>query len=98
MPPVFYILHSENKDVAALTGLIFHLFQGCVLWFLCHPVLAFISLMFNDYQRDKVSNMRGQNSLWSSSWGLLFLSEAPEFFQMKLSNKISNWGACNLEV
>ncbi|ELK25807.1 Integral membrane protein GPR180 [Myotis davidii] len=28
--------------------------KGCVLWFLCHPVLACISFMFNDYQRDKV--------------------------------------------
>ncbi|XP_012878470.1 PREDICTED: integral membrane protein GPR180 isoform X2 [Dipodomys ordii] len=28
--------------------------KGCTLWFLCHPALAFISVMFNDYQRDKV--------------------------------------------
>ncbi|XP_045444691.1 integral membrane protein GPR180 isoform X2 [Pipistrellus kuhlii] len=28
--------------------------KGCVLWFLCHPVLACISFMFNDYQRDKI--------------------------------------------
>ncbi|XP_017509153.3 integral membrane protein GPR180 isoform X2 [Manis javanica] len=28
--------------------------QGCILWFLCHPVLACISIIFNDYQRDKV--------------------------------------------
>ncbi|XP_075419649.1 integral membrane protein GPR180 isoform X1 [Tenrec ecaudatus] len=28
--------------------------KGCVLWFLCHPGLACISLLFSDYQRDKV--------------------------------------------
>ncbi|XP_048197136.1 integral membrane protein GPR180 isoform X2 [Perognathus longimembris pacificus] len=28
--------------------------KGCTLWFLCHPALAFISVIFNDYQRDKV--------------------------------------------
>uniref|UniRef100_A0A8C5P314 G protein-coupled receptor 180 n=2 Tax=Jaculus jaculus TaxID=51337 RepID=A0A8C5P314_JACJA len=28
--------------------------KGCILWFLCHPVLACISIVFNDYQRDKV--------------------------------------------
>ncbi|XP_060047741.1 integral membrane protein GPR180 isoform X2 [Erinaceus europaeus] len=28
--------------------------QGCILWFLCHPVLAFLSVIFSDYQRDKV--------------------------------------------
>nr|XP_017509154.2 integral membrane protein GPR180 isoform X3 [Manis javanica] len=28
--------------------------KGCILWFLCHPVLACISIIFNDYQRDKV--------------------------------------------
>ncbi|XP_011890887.1 PREDICTED: integral membrane protein GPR180 isoform X2 [Cercocebus atys] len=28
--------------------------KGCILWFLCHPVLACISVIFSDYQRDKV--------------------------------------------
>ncbi|XP_074048004.1 integral membrane protein GPR180 isoform X2 [Macrotis lagotis] len=27
--------------------------KGCVLWFLCHPGLATISVIFSDYQRDK---------------------------------------------
>uniref|UniRef100_A0A3B4B4Z5 Uncharacterized protein n=1 Tax=Periophthalmus magnuspinnatus TaxID=409849 RepID=A0A3B4B4Z5_9GOBI len=28
--------------------------KGCFLWFLCHPVLVFISAIFNDHQREKV--------------------------------------------
>ncbi|XP_007942204.1 integral membrane protein GPR180 [Orycteropus afer afer] len=28
--------------------------KGCILWFLCHPGLACISVFFSDYQRDKV--------------------------------------------
>uniref|UniRef100_A0A3Q2FS17 G protein-coupled receptor 180 n=1 Tax=Cyprinodon variegatus TaxID=28743 RepID=A0A3Q2FS17_CYPVA len=28
--------------------------QGCFLWFLCHPVLVLISVIFNDHQREKV--------------------------------------------
>ncbi|XP_055465697.1 integral membrane protein GPR180 isoform X2 [Psammomys obesus] len=28
--------------------------KGCILWFLCQPVLACIAVVFNDYQRDKV--------------------------------------------
>ncbi|XP_077200005.1 integral membrane protein GPR180 [Paroedura picta] len=28
--------------------------KGCVLWFLCHPGLVSISLMFRDYQREKI--------------------------------------------
>lgn len=28
--------------------------KGCILWFLCHPGLACISIIFDDYQRDKV--------------------------------------------
>ncbi|XP_059129196.1 integral membrane protein GPR180 isoform X1 [Peromyscus eremicus] len=28
--------------------------KGCILWFLCQPVLACIAVIFNDYQRDKV--------------------------------------------
>ncbi|XP_054830994.1 integral membrane protein GPR180 isoform X2 [Eublepharis macularius] len=28
--------------------------KGCVLWFLCHPCLVSISLMFRDYQREKI--------------------------------------------
>ncbi|XP_013371726.1 PREDICTED: integral membrane protein GPR180 isoform X2 [Chinchilla lanigera] len=28
--------------------------KGCILWFLCHPSLACISVIFSDYQRDKV--------------------------------------------
>ncbi|XP_040847178.1 integral membrane protein GPR180 [Ochotona curzoniae] len=28
--------------------------KGCILWFLCHPSFACISVIFNDYQRDKV--------------------------------------------
>ncbi|XP_028255352.1 integral membrane protein GPR180 [Parambassis ranga] len=28
--------------------------KGCFLWFLCHPVLVLISVIFNDHQREKV--------------------------------------------
>ncbi|XP_060625475.2 integral membrane protein GPR180 [Anolis sagrei] len=28
--------------------------KGCILWFLCHPGLVAISLMFRDYQREKI--------------------------------------------
>uniref|UniRef100_A0A8D0DRY4 G protein-coupled receptor 180 n=1 Tax=Salvator merianae TaxID=96440 RepID=A0A8D0DRY4_SALMN len=28
--------------------------KGCLLWFLCHPGLVSISLMFKDYQREKI--------------------------------------------
>nr|XP_006113721.3 integral membrane protein GPR180 [Pelodiscus sinensis] len=28
--------------------------KGCILWFLCHPGLATISMLFRDYQREKV--------------------------------------------
>uniref|UniRef100_A0A8C8S3Z7 G protein-coupled receptor 180 n=1 Tax=Pelusios castaneus TaxID=367368 RepID=A0A8C8S3Z7_9SAUR len=28
--------------------------KGCILWFLCHPGLATISVLFRDYQREKV--------------------------------------------
>uniref|UniRef100_A0A665W7E8 G protein-coupled receptor 180 n=2 Tax=Echeneis naucrates TaxID=173247 RepID=A0A665W7E8_ECHNA len=28
--------------------------KGCFLWFLCHPVLVFLSVVFNDHQREKV--------------------------------------------
>ncbi|XP_047409704.1 integral membrane protein GPR180 isoform X2 [Sciurus carolinensis] len=28
--------------------------KGCILWFLCHPGLMCISILFSDYQRDKV--------------------------------------------
>ncbi|XP_058404359.1 integral membrane protein GPR180 isoform X2 [Diceros bicornis minor] len=28
--------------------------KGCILWFLCHPGLVCISVIFSDYQRDKV--------------------------------------------
>ncbi|KAM6179867.1 integral membrane protein GPR180 [Erethizon dorsatum] len=28
--------------------------KGCILWFLCHPSLACISVIFSDYQREKV--------------------------------------------
>ncbi|XP_021104690.1 integral membrane protein GPR180 isoform X2 [Heterocephalus glaber] len=31
--------------------------KGCILWFLCHPTLACISLVFSDYQRDKVATV-----------------------------------------
>lgn len=31
--------------------------KGCVLWFLCHPVLACVSVVCKDYQRDKVVTM-----------------------------------------
>ncbi|XP_055965776.1 integral membrane protein GPR180 [Sorex fumeus] len=31
--------------------------KGCILWFLCHPGLACISIIFSDYQRDKVITM-----------------------------------------
>ncbi|KAB0402450.1 hypothetical protein E2I00_009207, partial [Balaenoptera physalus] len=39
--------------------------QGCILWFLCHPGLACISIIFNDYQRDKVNY--SIISKWSSA-------------------------------
>ncbi|KAM5289302.1 integral membrane protein GPR180 [Ctenodactylus gundi] len=28
--------------------------KGCILWFLCHPALVCISVIFSDHQRDKV--------------------------------------------
>lgn len=28
--------------------------QGCFLWFLCHPILFFTSVIFNEHQREKV--------------------------------------------
>ncbi|MBN3295385.1 GP180 protein, partial [Amia calva] len=28
--------------------------KGCFLWFLCHPTLVVLSLVFNDYQREKI--------------------------------------------
>lgn len=28
--------------------------QGCFLWFLCHPVLFLMSVIFNEHQREKV--------------------------------------------
>ncbi|XP_044635754.1 integral membrane protein GPR180 isoform X6 [Equus asinus] len=28
--------------------------KGCILWFLCHPVLVCISVIFSEYQRDKL--------------------------------------------
>ncbi|XP_026524766.1 integral membrane protein GPR180 [Notechis scutatus] len=31
--------------------------KGCILWFLCHPTLVTISLMFRDYQREKIITM-----------------------------------------
>ncbi|XP_049634663.1 integral membrane protein GPR180 [Suncus etruscus] len=31
--------------------------KGCILWFLCHPGLACISVVFSDYQRDKFITM-----------------------------------------
>ncbi|XP_038615469.1 integral membrane protein GPR180 [Tachyglossus aculeatus] len=31
--------------------------KGCLLWFLCHPVLAAIAMILNDYQREKVVTM-----------------------------------------
>ncbi|XP_063160724.1 integral membrane protein GPR180 isoform X1 [Candoia aspera] len=31
--------------------------KGCILWFLCHPSLVTVSLMFRDYQREKIITM-----------------------------------------
>ncbi|XP_038835916.1 integral membrane protein GPR180-like [Salvelinus namaycush] len=28
--------------------------KGCFIWFLCHPVLVLLSVVFNEYQREKV--------------------------------------------
>ncbi|PWA32269.1 hypothetical protein CCH79_00013139 [Gambusia affinis] len=28
--------------------------KGCFLWFLCHPILVLMSVVFNDHQREKV--------------------------------------------
>ncbi|XP_030057239.1 integral membrane protein GPR180 [Microcaecilia unicolor] len=28
--------------------------KGCCLWFLCHPALALVSLIFREYQREKI--------------------------------------------
>lgn len=28
--------------------------QGCFLWFLCHPVLVLMSVVFNEHQKEKV--------------------------------------------
>ncbi|KAM9192581.1 integral membrane protein GPR180 isoform 2-T2 [Dugong dugon] len=38
--------------------------KGCILWFLCHPVLACISVIFSDYQREKTVLLAGRES-WS---------------------------------
>lgn len=32
------------------------------MWFLCHPGLACISIIFNDYQRDKVNNIHDRSN------------------------------------
>ncbi len=29
-------------------------FQGCFLWFLCHPVLVLFSVILNEHQKEKV--------------------------------------------
>ncbi|XP_053163040.1 integral membrane protein GPR180 isoform X2 [Hemicordylus capensis] len=31
--------------------------KGCILWFLCHPSLVSISLIFRDYQREKKAHL-----------------------------------------
>lgn len=28
--------------------------QGCFLWFLCHPILVLMSVIFNEHQKEKV--------------------------------------------
>uniref|UniRef100_A0A4W5PGC7 GPR180/TMEM145 transmembrane domain-containing protein n=1 Tax=Hucho hucho TaxID=62062 RepID=A0A4W5PGC7_9TELE len=28
--------------------------KGCFIWFLCHPVLVLLSVVFNEHQREKV--------------------------------------------
>ncbi|KAG2456437.1 GP180 protein, partial [Polypterus senegalus] len=28
--------------------------KGCFLWFLCHPVIVIVSVIFNEYQREKI--------------------------------------------
>ncbi|KAI4886649.1 hypothetical protein NFI96_012769 [Prochilodus magdalenae] len=28
--------------------------KGCFLWFLCHPVLVFLSVIFNEHQKEKI--------------------------------------------
>ena len=58
---IFSLVHYENRAfTTALIQHIFHLFQGCILWFLCHPGLVCISIIFDDYQRNKVNNIRDQ--------------------------------------
>uniref|UniRef100_A0A674AMT4 G protein-coupled receptor 180 n=1 Tax=Salmo trutta TaxID=8032 RepID=A0A674AMT4_SALTR len=34
--------------------------KGCFIWFLCHPVLVLLSVVFNEHQREKV---RGRHSI-----------------------------------
>ncbi|KAI5269186.1 hypothetical protein MUG91_G15n55 [Manis pentadactyla] len=62
--------------------------KGCILWFLCHPVLACISVIFNDYQRDKRATFQSRHissqDLNPPVWPLLTLSiQGDPFTELK---------------
>lgn len=43
---------SADAHVASL--MLSRPLQGCFLWFLCHPVLVLVSVIFNEHQKEKV--------------------------------------------
>ncbi|XP_068612601.1 integral membrane protein GPR180 [Brachionichthys hirsutus] len=49
---LYQIISSERSTLKRDFYLCFA--KGCFLWFLCHPVLFFTSVIFNDHQREKV--------------------------------------------
>lgn len=46
--------HIYRQLVMWSCGLSCFSLQGCFLWFLCHPVLVLMSVVFNDHQKEKV--------------------------------------------
>ncbi|XP_074839203.1 integral membrane protein GPR180 isoform X3 [Carettochelys insculpta] len=47
-------LQWDSTPTSTGIAVVVVLTQGCILWFLCHPGLTTISLLFRDYQREKV--------------------------------------------
>lgn len=54
--PIFSLVLGFVRNVLnnLIMLFIFMNFQGCFLWFLCHPVLVILSGIFNEHQREKV--------------------------------------------
>ncbi|XP_065437131.1 integral membrane protein GPR180 isoform X3 [Chrysemys picta bellii] len=51
----FYITFAKVGITSGkLIPFFVNILLGCILWFLCHPGLATISVLFRDYQREKV--------------------------------------------